>query len=59
MLLYFAHLLHGWPELDIGNGNLNSKAFTWASFLTPRNGKYNISDKCIEAGDKYLDELSN
>ena len=59
LFLYFVPLLYCWSESEFVNGNLSSKAFTWDEFLTPRNGKYNISDECIEAGDIYLDELSN
>ena len=59
ILLSLANLLHCWTNSEVGFDNLNNKAFTWAAFLTPRNGKYNISDKCIEAGDIYLDELKH
>ena len=59
ILLYLAQVKCESSVPNIENDNLDIKAFTWASFITPREGKYNISEQCIKAGDNYLDELGN
>ena len=54
LISFFVKYIHGFSPNDIKGHLMKEIDFPFSSYVTPRDGLYNISEECRIAGDEYL-----